>query len=106
MSAASVGMSFETMFNPSRARGVDMVVQLDLGGRPQVLRIADGALDVTAGRADVAHLRLSGDATALASVVYGGVAADAAEGLSVTGDPALLARFVTFFELPTPVQPG
>lgn len=106
MSAASVGMSFQTMFDPSLARGVDMVVQLDIGGRPQVLRIADGRLNVTAGTAEGAQLRVSGDPTALASVVYGDVAPEAAEGLHITGDPAVLSRFAAFFVLPDPVEVG
>ncbi|APE43489.1 hypothetical protein BOO69_08745 [Sulfitobacter alexandrii] len=106
MSPASIGMSFETMFDASRAAGVDMVVQLDLGGRPQTLRIRDGRLTVAAGTVDVAHLRLSGDPTALASVVYGGVAPEAAGGLEIAGDPALLRRFAGFFPLPAPVERG
>lgn len=106
MSAASVGMSFETMFDPARAPGVQMVVQLDLGGRPQVLCISDGALRVTAGTTEGADLWLSGDPAALAAVIYGGVAPEAAEGLQVIGDPALLRRFASFFVLPEPVQVG
>ncbi len=106
MSAASVGMSFETMFDPARAGDVQMVVQLDLDGRPQVLRISEGQLCVKAGTAPAADLHLSGDPTALADVVYGGIAPEAAEGLQVTGDPALLRRFAGFFVLPAPVRPG
>ncbi len=105
MSAASIGMSFETMFSAVRAQGVDMTLQLDLGGRPQVVRIADGRLTVTAGATEVAHLRLEGDPTVLAAIVYGGLAPGDAEGLRITGDPALLVRFATFFPLPDTVQP-
>ena len=105
MSAASIGMSFETMFDPARARGIEMTLQLDLGGRPQVVTISNGALSVAGGTIDTADLHLSGDPTALAGVVYGDVPPQEAEGLRITGDPDLLARFASFFPLPDPFRP-
>ncbi|WP_146585789.1 winged helix-turn-helix transcriptional regulator [Puniceibacterium confluentis] len=103
MSAASVLMSFETMFAPDRARGIEMTLQLNLGGRPHVARIENARLTVTAGDADDADLHLTADdPTALAQAVYGGVAPSEVPGLAVVGDRALLAHFCSFFPLPGP----
>jgi DNA-binding HxlR family transcriptional regulator len=103
MSAASVTMSFETMFDPARAGDAELTLQLDLGGRPQVLRVAKGVLTVQSGTAEAPDLRIEGAPTALAEVVHGKLPVAEAQGLRLTGDPAILTRFASFFSLPDPV---
>ncbi|MFZ5961749.1 winged helix-turn-helix transcriptional regulator [Thalassococcus sp. BH17M4-6] len=102
MSVASILMSFETMFDPAAAGQSDMTVQLVLEGRPFVARIANGTFTVQPGAAAQPDLCLTGDPTALASVIYSGVAPEQAEGVAVEGGTDSLARFAALFTLPEP----
>ena len=72
------------------------------------MRIAGGGLSVARGEPDGADLVLSGPATAIAGLIYGGVPAEALESegaIAIEGDRALLARFVTLFPLPEKFAP-
>lgn len=102
MSAASVMLSFRTMFSPERARGAHMRLSLVLGDVPHRAEIADGELTIEIGEIDKPDVTVAGDPNLLAGVVYGGLSiADAARaGLAITGRRDLLKRFATFFPLP------
>ncbi|WP_240886110.1 winged helix-turn-helix transcriptional regulator [Sphingomonas sp. SFZ2018-12] len=103
ISAASVMMSFRTMFDAARAGSTRATLGFRIGPESFVIRIADGRLDSGRGDPDGADLVLTGDPVTIASIVYGGRPVDDAEAagqLSVAGDRDLLARFITWFPLP------
>ena len=106
LSAVSLLLSFRTMFDPARARGIDARIGLRIGAETFLVRIADGRLDVARDDLDAVDLIFTGTAPALAAAVYGGHPLDAlaAEGaLSLEGDGSLTERFVTLFPLPPKV---
>ena len=105
MSAASLVLSFQTMFSADRAAGMAVAVGLDVGGRPHVGRIEGGRLTIEAGGTEGLPVVVRGDPTLLAGVVYGGVPVDraVADGLEIEGDRDVLARFASCFPLPAKV---
>ena len=106
LSAVSLLLSFRTMIDPERARGIDARIALRLGEERFLVRIADGHIRAVRGAAAGTDLVLAGTAPAIAAAVYGGVplAGLEAEGaLAVQGDRALAERFVTLFPLPPKV---
>ncbi len=106
LSAASLLLSFRTMIDPARARGLKARVGLRLGRESFVVRIDGGAVEAERGAAEDADLILTGPPPAVAAAVYGGVPLEAleAEGaLAIEGDRALAERFVTLFPLPPKV---
>jgi DNA-binding HxlR family transcriptional regulator len=103
LSAVSLLLSFRTMIDPERARGIDARIALRLGEESFLIRIADGRIRAVRGAAAGTDLILAATAPAIAAAVYGGVplATLEAEGaLAVEGDRALAERFVTLFPLP------
>jgi DNA-binding HxlR family transcriptional regulator len=106
LSAASLILSFRTMFDPARAEGAAMRIGLELGPERFVARIADGEIEAERDDAGAADAVFSGTAQSVAAVVYGGVAIPAleAEGaLTLSGDRGAAERFATFFPLPDKV---
>jgi DNA-binding HxlR family transcriptional regulator len=107
LSAVSLFLSFRTMFDPRRARGLRARIGFRIGAETFLARIADGRIAVARGPLDQADVVFTGTATAIAAAVYGGqpLRALAAEGaLSLEGDWALAERFVTLFPLPAKVD--
>jgi DNA-binding HxlR family transcriptional regulator len=107
LSAASLMLSFRTMFEPERARGFAGRAGFRLGQETFLVRIADGEVEAGRGPAEGADFVFGGPPPAVAAVVYGGVPIEAleAEGaLALEGDRALAARFVTLFPLPPKVE--
>jgi len=107
LSAVSLLLSFRTMIDPERARGIDARIGLRLGEESFLVRLADGRIRAVRGSAAGTDLVISGTAPAVAAAVYGGVpfAALEAEGaLRLEGDRALAERFVTLFPLPAKVE--
>jgi DNA-binding HxlR family transcriptional regulator len=103
LSAASLMLSFRTMFSAERAAGLDTTVGFRLGREGFVARVADGGIAITRGEPDVANAVFATDPVTMASIVYGGRSiADAktAGTLIVTGDRNLAQRFVRLFVLP------
>jgi DNA-binding HxlR family transcriptional regulator len=103
LSPVSLLLSFRTMFDPDRARGLDARIGLKLGKETFLVRIADGRIRAVRGAATGTDLVFTGTAPAVAAAVYGGMplAALEAEGaLKLDGDRALAERFVTLFPLP------
>lgn len=107
LSAASLMLSFRTMLSAERAAGIDATIAFAVGEERFVARLADGDIVIRRGEAEKAVLTLAApSAENIAAVVYGGVSlseAEAAAMLSVEGDRALAARFVTWFPLPEKV---
>ena len=103
LSATSLMLSFRTMGDPERLRGLDGRIGFLIGDESFLLRIAEGRIVVGRGPIAGADAAFAGPATAIAGAVYGGVPVEAleAEGaIEVAGDRALIARFVTLFPLP------
>ncbi|MGP1283580.1 MAG: winged helix-turn-helix transcriptional regulator [Parasphingopyxis sp.] len=103
LSAASIMMSFRTMIDAKRAGEMDARLGFRLGEDAFVAHVHGGQIDIQRGDPATAEAQVSGAATMLAAVVYGGEAlADLeAQGLlTVDGDRALFERFVTLFVLP------
>lgn len=102
MSAASVMLSFRTMFNAERARGLDFTALLVLNAVPHRVRVAGGVLDIAPGQAAAPDFTLDGDPDLVAGLVYGGLSLEAVReaGLKTQGDAALIERFATLFPLP------
>ena len=108
LSAVSLMLSFRTMIDPERARGIDARIAMRLGKETFLLRLADGRIKAVRGGAAGTDLTVTGTAPAVAAAVYGGVRLEAleAEGaLRIEGDRAMAGRFVTLFPLPPKVGP-
>ncbi len=106
LSAASLMLSFRTMFDPARAGDFRARVGFRLDGETFEVRIADGRLAAGRGEAEGAAATFSGTARAVAAAVYGGqpvAALEAAGMLVLTGDRDVAARFATLFPLPPKV---
>ena len=102
ISAASVLGSLRTMLDRERAKGVEMVVGLEMGAERYRLMLSRGELTVAAGEAADADLVLAGPPRAIAAVVYGN---QPAQAVLARGDEAVVTRFVNLFTPPEPV-PG
>jgi DNA-binding HxlR family transcriptional regulator len=108
LSAVSLLLSFRTMFDPERARGVDARIGLRLGKESFLVRIAGGRIRAVRGAAAGTDLLLTGPAPVVAAAVYGGVPLEDLEregALRVEGDRALAERFVALFPLPAKASP-
>lgn len=103
LSAASLIMSFRTMFDPRRAPALALVVEIAVGQDRFIVEIADDRLVARRGEAAAADLRIAAPVAAvIAGLVYGKVPAPelAAAGLTVAGGADHLAAFVDLFHLP------
>jgi len=107
LSAVSLFLSFRTMLDPRRARGMRARIGFRIGAESYLARLADGRIAVRRGPSDGADVVLIGTASAIAAAVYGGQplrALAAAGALAIEGDRALADRFVTLFPLPPKVE--
>jgi DNA-binding HxlR family transcriptional regulator len=102
MSAASVMLSFRTMFSAEAAGDAEMRLSLILGGLPHWAEVSRGMLNIEIGEIADADVIVDGDPNLLAGIVYGGLPIPDAKsaGLRVTGDMRVLKRFSRFFPLP------
>jgi DNA-binding HxlR family transcriptional regulator len=106
LSATSLMLSFRTMGDRARMKGLIGKVGIVAGEERFLVEIDDGKIGAARGEAGEGDVVLTGAATAIAAAVYGGVPIAALEesgALAVEGDRALLARFVTLFPLPEKV---
>jgi DNA-binding HxlR family transcriptional regulator len=108
LSAVSLFLSFRTMLDPARARGLNARIGFRIGiGETFLARLAKGRIEIARGSVDKADAVFAGSAAAIAAAVYGGQPLEALETagmLSVAGDRALAKRFVTLFPLPRKVE--
>jgi DNA-binding HxlR family transcriptional regulator len=103
LSATSLMLSFRTMGDPARMKGLKARIGFRIGAETFVVGIADGRMTAERGGIEGADLIFTGPAPAIAGAVYGGVPVEALEAggaLRLEGDRALAARFVTLFPLP------
>ncbi|MGD9914181.1 MAG: winged helix-turn-helix transcriptional regulator [Rhizobiaceae bacterium] len=103
ISANSLLLSFTTMFDATRAAGLDAGIGMRFGRESFLVRIADGR--IAAARDDLAgaDVIFEGTPPTLGAAVYGAVPLDAlvaSDALTFTGDRALAERFLTLFPLP------
>ena len=99
ISAASVLLSFRTMLDPSRARGVSVTVALVLGGESFVAQVRRGAIDIRRGVPEEADATLTAEPTALAAAVYEGRSL-AEAGVVVQGNRTAARTFCGLFTPP------
>lgn len=107
LSAASLMMSFRTMYAADRVTDRDARIGFRLGADPFVARLAADEIAIRREDPVGTALTLSGEPTTIASIVYGGRPVEDAEeagDLSVAGDCDLLARFLTLFPLPAKIS--
>jgi DNA-binding HxlR family transcriptional regulator len=104
LSAASIMMSFRTMFSAERSRGELARLGVRLGSDSFIIETrADSIGVIRAETEDCTAILAATSPMALAAIVYGGQplsAAEAVGNLRFTGDRALIARFATWFPLP------
>lgn len=107
LSTVSLFLSFRTMLDPLRAKGLNARIGFRIGAETFLARLARGRIAVTRDAIDQADVVFTGAAPAIAAAVYGGQplgALAAAGALSVEGNRALAERFVTLFPLPPKVE--
>ena len=102
MSAASVMLSFRTMFSAEKAGDAEMTLSLILDGLPHRVSVKAGELEIEQGEIEDPDVQVEGDPNLLAGLVYGGASLDevSAAGLDISGDRRVLQAFATFFPLP------
>jgi DNA-binding HxlR family transcriptional regulator len=103
LSATSLMLSFRTMGERARMKGLKAKIGFRLGAETFLVTIADGRLRAERGAPEGADLVLTGSVAAIAGAVYGRVPLTALEAdgaLALAGDRALAERFVTLFPLP------
>ncbi len=102
MSAASVMLSFRTMFSAEKAGDAQITLSLVLDGLPHWASVEAGKLEIEPGEIQGADVTVNGDPNLLAGLVYGGASLDevSAAGLQIFGDKGALQTFATLFPLP------
>jgi DNA-binding HxlR family transcriptional regulator len=98
ISAVSVMMSMQTMFDAGRAGDLQPRVGFRFGDTTFVADIRDGAIEVRRGNPEGAEVIFDATPEEIAAVLYGGASL---ETIDTTGDMALAKRFITLFPLPS-----
>lgn len=107
ISAVSLMLSFRTMLDADRARGIDARIGFRFGPETFVGHLAQGRIEIARGPLEGAELVFTATPPILAAAVYGGqdlAALEAAAALGVEGNRALADRFVTLFPLPSKAE--
>ena len=100
ISGVSVLLSFRTMIDEKKAKGIDGRFGFVFGADQYVARIKKGRIKVVRGPVDDADVVFEGPPALLAAVVYGGQPLDM---IDVQGDRELAKKFTTLFPLPVKV---
>ena len=100
ISGVSILLSFRTMLDRDKARGIDARIGFRFGETGYVAELHDGTITVERAIPDGCDVVFTAAPTALAAVVYGGAPLDS---IGVEGDKALAKRFTTLFPLPPKV---
>lgn len=103
LSAASIMMSFRTMYSPERVAGARARLGFRFGAEAFVVDV--GADGLIVRREEPEGCQVVADTTPqiLAAIVYGDMPVEAAEAsgaMTVTGNRDVLKRFASWFELP------
>ena len=100
ISGVSILLSFRTMIDANRARGIDASVGFVFGKDRYVAILRDGEINITQGAVEDCDLIITAAPEMLAAVVYGGAPLDL---LGLSGDLDLARTFITLFVLPLKV---
>ena len=100
ISGVSILLSFRTMFDPVRARGMKATIAFRFGEDRYFVEIGEGMLIARRGEPEAADLVITAEPTMLAAVVYGKQPIDLVD---IEGERTLFQRFVDLFELPPKV---
>ncbi|MGB3291066.1 MAG: winged helix-turn-helix transcriptional regulator [Burkholderiaceae bacterium] len=103
----SLMLSFKVMFDPGRAQGLALRIQLEFGDEVFHARVNDGQTHVARGEADRPDATIRCDTQTALRLAYGKADLDAAvkDGrLSYTGSLAAIAQFFGCFVLPAVAQ--
>jgi DNA-binding HxlR family transcriptional regulator len=103
LSAASIMLSFRTMLDAERARGIDASIGFRFGDEHFLAHLAHGQIPIARGEAEGAELIFTGTPMSLAAAVYGGQPLgqlESAGALTIEGNRSLAKRFLTLFPLP------
>jgi DNA-binding HxlR family transcriptional regulator len=103
LSAASLLMSFRTMYSPKRAKDKAATIGFRFGADGFVVDFDSKGAHPRRAEPQGCALTVVSDPTMLASVVYGGrlvADAEATGELALAGDRKLFNRFITWFPLP------
>jgi DNA-binding HxlR family transcriptional regulator len=100
VSAVSIMMSMQTMFDATRAMDLEGRVGFRFGGAGYVAEIRDGRFEARREQPDEVDVLFTGEPGQIAGVLYGGAPIETAD---VRGDLELAKRFVTLFPLPPKV---
>lgn len=101
VSAVSIMMSMQTMFDADRAQGIEARIGFRFGDLAFTADIAGGELDIRRAEPEGADLIFRGTPDLVAGVLYGGAPLDIIE---YDGDRQLAERFATLFPLPPKVE--
>jgi DNA-binding HxlR family transcriptional regulator len=108
LSTVSLFLSFRTMLDPARARGINARIGFRIGAETYLVRLAKGRIEVKRDALGQTDLVFTGTPPAIAAAIYGGQPLDtlaAAGALSIEGDRTLAERFLTLFPLPPKIEP-
>ena len=103
LSAASIMMSFRTMYAQDRAKGERATIGFRFGNEGFLVDFGPDGLVTRRAEPENAPVLVETSPMSLASIVYGGRPLEDAEAsgeLTLTGDRALFERFATWFPLP------
>ncbi|REE96216.1 winged helix-turn-helix transcriptional regulator [Thermomonospora umbrina] len=101
----SLLLSLRSLFDPRAADGFNATITLVVEGRPFRVEIADGCFHLAGGAANDPAATLDTDRRTQAALLYGDRSIDdalRAGEATVTGDTAVVARFLRLFPLPAP----
>jgi DNA-binding HxlR family transcriptional regulator len=100
MSHVALMMSFETLFSPAKAEGMDARIGFRFGNVTYVVTVAASRIDIVRRDVENCDIVLSGTPSDMVAVIHGGAPFDL---IKIEGDMALVKRFVTLFPLPPKV---
>jgi DNA-binding HxlR family transcriptional regulator len=101
VSAVSIMMSMQTMFDENRAGNLTARIGFRLGGSGYVAQIADRKFEARREEPQNVDVLFTAAPGSLAGVLYGGAPL---ETVGIMGDMELAKRFVTLFPLPPKVN--
>lgn len=103
MTVDAFAVALSTVFDPSRADGLDTTLAVVVDGEPLVVEVHDHTLELRRGVADQPDARIEGSVAALREVLWRGrPLADAESGgaVSVGGLRSVVRRFLRLFPAP------
>ena len=100
ISGTSIMLSFRTMIDEKKAKGIDARIGFRFGNDAFLARLRKGRFKVARAEPTGVDLLFTGTPPQLAGVVYGGAPL---ETIGIEGDVALARRFTSLFPLPKKV---